>query len=759
MGCFNRPLRSGSQLPRKLSRPLVLFVLLTYAAGLPAQTPGKRPSSPDTLQRHYDAARTYGLNGNLARSQSEFEAFLGEALRRIGNARANAGDVKSATVLLDEALSFGPENPDILTDRASAYLSAGQLDDANRLALKAVRPGETSPRLEYLLGRILMQKADYKAAKDHLEKSVAANPTFNVAFALASTYLNLKDLQHAQLLFRDMIVSLGDSAALHVRIARTYREAQYWDPAIDELKKTAARFPKAGQVHYFTGLAYMERDDAAGIPAAVPEFLAELQIDPNDYRSRYMLGYTLMKQGDAQRAESELTKASALEPENPDPWHLLAQLYLQGGRKDEAEQAARKEIALTKDESASEYQVGQTHYLLGRLLLEAGKKEEGMRELNLAEQMSKRRMQAQVAHLDPGDAARMAERAERATNLNGLPHDVAPEEKKKAEQFVDQLKPAVADAYNNLGVMAAGRKDFVLALSYFEKARTWNPSLDKLDRNQGMAAFYASAFQKAVPLLFRELQAHPGDVRVRVALGFSYFGLENYSAVIETFQELASKPDADPGVSATLAQALIKTGRYDQGMAILKSMASGNANSAEVYQFLGSAYADQGIYASAVEEYRRSLALDASQQRTHFLLGLAFIRQGNWADAVPELRTANQLNSEDVSAKYHLAYALVQTGQKAEAAKLLTEVIAQDKNHSDAHYQMGKLQLEQGDVKGAIGNLEAASQLSPKSDYIHYQLAQAYRRDSRMEDAVREMKVYQELKDSRRGSHEQARPE
>jgi hypothetical protein len=51
----------------------------------------------------------------------------------------------------------------------------------------------------------------------------------------------------------------------------------------------------------------------------------------------------------------------------------------------------------------------------------------------------------------------------------------------------------------------------------------------------------------------------------------------------------------------------------------------------------------------------------------------------------------------------------------------------------------------------AISNLEAGSKLSPESDYIHYQLAMAYRRDARVSDADRELKLYQDLKDRHRG--------
>jgi tetratricopeptide (TPR) repeat protein len=165
---------------------------------------------------------------------------------------------------------------------------------------------------------------------------------------------------------------------------------------------------------------------------------------------------------------------------------------------------------------------------------------------------------------------------------------------------------------------------------------------------------------------------------------------------------------------------------------------------------LGQAYADQNDHPAAIDEYKKSLAIDSNQTETHYLLGLSLLKSGTPAAAVDEFRTAVKM-SDDPAKKYHLAFSLIQIQQKEEAATLLRQVIDQDPKYSDAYYELGKLQLEQGDVKPAITSFETGSRLSPNSDYIHYQLAMAYRRDSRTEDAEREIKLYQELKNRHRG--------
>jgi Tfp pilus assembly protein PilF len=89
--------------------------------------------------------------------------------------------------------------------------------------------------------------------------------------------------------------------------------------------------------------------------------------------------------------------------------------------------------------------------------------------------------------------------------------------------------------------------------------------------------------------------------------------------------------------------------------------------------------------------------------------------------------------------------------QKEEARGLLEQVIRDDPEHATAYYELGKLQLERGELRDATANLEAGVKIDPEADYIHYQLAMAYRRSSRIGDAEREIKRYQELKNRRRG--------
>lgn len=752
------PCRGTSSLGKLLrTRRLSVFLLTSlFSLGLAAQTAKPSANSAaDTLQKHYEAARTYGIGGDQEKATVEYKAFLAEALRRIANARAHGGEMDSSTALFNESLSIAPSDKNIRLDYATTLLQQGKPAESKAQSEIVLKAAPDDPRAHYALGRAHLMLQEYPAAREHLEKAVVATPTFDVGYSLGLAYLNLHDLNHAGLLFDEMVAGLGDSPSIHLYFGRAYMETTNSDQAIQEFKKAIARNPKLPQAHYFLAMTYLQRDSEAGFAAAAPEFQAEIQNNPTDYRSHYSLGLIAFKQRRNEDAIPEFFRASEIEPNNPDPLIYLGETYQNADKLPEAEAAMRKAIALTTDISRNQYQINRAHYVLGRILVQTGRREEGAKELKISQDI---RAQLRPTAERTGKIEDVVGAPEKAAAVLSTAETSAPADRPQVQAYIDGLRPAVADAYNTLGVFAAGKKDYTVGLTYFQKAAEWDPSLETVDRNLGMAAFYANQPNLAGPALSRHLQSHPDDTRVRAALALLLFGAEDYPKTLLTLQPIQDEVDKDPGLGYAYAVSLVKTGKYDEGVGRLKALEQANPKSADVHELLGEAFSDQKVYPTAIEEFKKTIALDPARPRAHFLLGLAQIYQGSPAEAVTQLRIALKLTPKDIPTKYHLAFALLQVQQKEEGQKLLHEVIQQDPKYTDAYYQLGKLQLEEGDTKSAIANLEAGVKLSPDSDYIHYQLAMAYRRDSRTDDAQREMQVYQGLKNSRRGSHEALQP-
>jgi tetratricopeptide (TPR) repeat protein len=728
-------------------RTFSLFLLL-FLPRVQGQSHKPTHTPPDTLQQHFDKARTFSIGGDQEHAVIEYKAFLVEALRRTGNALAHENKIPEAIQRFQEGVAIDPQNADVRLDYAVTLLESGDLPEAKLQAETATKAAPGLAHGHYVLGRILFQTEDFAGAKAQFEALTGDKTTFDIGYNLGRTYLALKDIDHAKVLFQEILAGIGDSAQLHIYFGHAYLRSNYPEQAIAELQTALKKDPKVAQAHYFLGLAYLERDPGR-FDEASTEYRAEVINSPNDFRAYYELGNIELKDHKVEEAERDLKKASVLDPGNPDPLIYLGELYASENRPSDAEPTMRRAIALTKDVSRGGYQINRAHYVLGRILIQSNRREEGLSELKISSSL---RNQTTPDAQRGEPVASSAEHSE----VRILPAESASPEQKQLDAYIDTLKPEIADAYNNLGAAAAGQKDYAAALEDFNNAAKWYPHLETLQRNQGMALFHANRYQDAIPPLYRHLEAHSDDSRARGALGLSYFMVENYSATAETLSVDLKYLDSDPGLATVYAVSLVKTGRYDDGMGRLKAIEQANPNSAEIHISIGESYADQGVYAPAIEEYRKALALDGDVARAHFLLGLALLEQGNSAASVSEFRTALKANSEDPVTKYHLAVALINEQQKDEAFVLLHQVIQQDKNYSNAYYQLGKLELE-GDKTGeAIGDLQTAIQLNPSSEFAHYQLSLAYRRGERSEDAEREMKVYQDLKARRRGPHEKS---
>ncbi|MGH9734895.1 MAG: tetratricopeptide repeat protein [Candidatus Acidiferrales bacterium] len=706
---------------------------IVLAAGSQAWGQRARGGAQNALQRDYQQAQSYQAAGKLQAAAVEYRLFVGEALHRIALGQSNVGNVAKVLPLFAEAQSLVPSDIDLRVDYAEACRRAGDIQKAKSLAQDAVNAEPENASAHLTLGRVLSEQAQHQAAIEQFEVAVGLHPDLEDTFALGNEYLRAKEESKAAAVFAKILKASEDSPAVHLRIATAYAERGYPDQATAELKKLIAKDPKYPGAHYSLGAAYLVGASDAMYPQAAEQFREELALHPNDYLSRYQLGHIELSEHKLSAAEADLRRAAELDPANPDAFLELGQLYTETNRAEQAQTALRKSISLTGDVTRNHYQVQRAHYMLARLLLESGHEAEGKAEMQVSQDLLRKSvLQNQGRSVDAGavDASGTGEEASGApagSVTTRVPSDVPPasaEEAKQVAGFEKQIAPAIADSYNNLGAIAAGSDSLPEALDYFEKANAWNPSLPGLDYNWGKAAFTAGQFDEAIAPLGRYVQAHPQDAWARSALGTSEFMLRDYAGAVKTVQPIGAEIGRNVQLEYMYGVSLIRTGEGDRGIAELKAVEAKNAKFAPAHEALGEVFSSNKDFKGAAQEFQRVI----------------------------------QLSPDDFGAKYNLALALIELQRNEEAQTLLVEL---GKTWHDPHvfYTLGKLQFDRGDVPGAIANLQKAAALSPNSGPIHRELADAYRRAARIEDADREMKLYESLKANASKASGQVKPQ
>ena len=744
---------------------LPLFLWLSIAGA--GQTPSRERLSPkpaeDQLARHLSAAQTYQLSGDLERAAVENRAVAAIALSRLGSIAIRERELQRATNLLGDSLALR-EDARVRTDLAIARMRLMETDRAVEEARTALKSDERDARAHHVLGKLFYMKGDYANALKELERAVVLGTDLDAAYTLGMTYLRLKQLDRAKLLFEEMQAALKDSAVAHILFGRAYEETGFPSEAEREFKRALVIDPQAPRAHFYLGYVILMNGGNERLPQAAQEFERQLQLNPKDFYAHFFLGLLAAGENDHRKAVGHLSEAVRLKPESGETHLHLGQSQAELGDA-AAEKSLRRAIALTDDASRNSYQIKRAHFLLGRLLLKAGRKAEGDKEMALARELQGQSLESsrqqiseilgQVTKPATDDVAAPSHTAggEKSEAVGGEEVLLIEESKPDPQEAVKyggakrELSEVLAQAYHNLGVIAVQQGRAAEGVERFAAAAEWKPDLAGLDRNWGIVSFRAAQYDKAIPPLSRHLQARPDDALARRMLGVSYYLTAKFRQAVETLRPLEPAIIGDPELAYTYGVSLVQLADNGAATALFTRLAEQHSKAPQARLYAAQGFMLMGDYEGALREYRAVAQLDARMRQAHYSAGLSLIRLNRLEEAEDEFRRELQLNPSDEVSEYHLAYVLLERKQQIpEAVALLKKAIAARPDYADARYRLGKTLTEQGDVAGAIEHLEAAARAEPQKDYIRYQLSIAYRRAARAADADRELQLYRKLK-------------
>jgi len=637
-------------MPGRFALSLLLAGLLVPCASAQAPAVAHRDVGA-ILQGHYDAAERFQSQGRLDLAAAEYRLFLADALAELALGEAQLGDFARAAPYFDTALALEPNSPQLRLDYARAAMDSGDLDHARTLAQQLLREEEGNPKglaaAHEILGRTLLRMNEDQQARTELEAAMSLNPDFSDAYNLAIACLDMDDDQCADRLFTSLEATYGDTPQIHMEFGRAWGESDFQPRAEVEFKKVIAEDPKFPEAHYCLAATYLEENVPSKVPLAEKELNEELTVTPNDFLTYAALGKLAVVQQNYSAAARYLSRAIELNPKSPDAWLYQGQMQYNQQQWAPAEHSLRQAIQLTTDPARNHYQIQKAYYLLGRILMREGKEKDAAAQMQMAQkfmQSDLSRDRSRLAGMQGQDQQGMGgpqtTLALRDTTANADPAAV-----QRLAAFQRQMTPAIADSYNNLGVIAASGRDYSAATSWFQSAAEWNPAMPGLNQNWGRAAFAAARFGDAVMPLTSYVSAHSADASMREALGISDYMIRNYRGCVTTLQPLAGQLDSTPQVEVLYADALVKTGQVAAGMERLTGLAKAHPEMGPVHLALGEAYLEAGKPTAAVSELESAVRLEPRNPDYHRALARAYLAAGRPADAQRETRTSQSLQS------------------------------------------------------------------------------------------------------------------
>lgn len=769
------------------------FVLLfcsTLALSLSAQgqssTVQKSPPKPtqkrstaaeDELDNRLAAARSARDSRGPSAAARANKQVISLALKQLGRLRLLESAYPQAVEIYRRSLDF-EDTPETRIDLAISESGAHRLEEALADADNVLASDPNNVRALNVRGRTFMAKQDYSKAAEALSRSVQIAPDVETFYSLGISLLSTKDpadKDRAAAVFQQMMQFAGDSGSLHVLFGRAYRDANDMPSATREFQRAVALDTKTPHAHYFLALARLAVNEWKPTPEIKTEFSKELEFHPRDYLANYLMGFLASSDRQYPDAERFLKIAAEIGPNWPEPWlYLGLDAYAQGDMK-RAEEGLRKAVILTgSDESRSNYQIRRAYVDLGRILVNSGRAEESEVFLTKARELQKKTMQltqqniaatiaeggGTMAAVVPLQSQKDLEAAillpANSDPFARIDASILAETKLTAEQRVaveaqeNRLRAILGLSFNDLATSEAVTGQFLAALGHYQEAERWDARIPGLAKNLGLSAFRADNFPEAIRGLSKALEENSADAPVRALLGMAYFGSDNYADAAKTFAPLGVQGMQDSTVGYAWATSLARTGELKQASGILSQYEKGNL-SPQTLLLVGQLWIEIGDYARSIVALHRALQADASLPKAHYFSGQADILWEHWSEAADEFNAELALVPTDPDAKFNLGFVYLQQSRTDDAADLFRQVLVLHPEHAKAQYELGKILLDRGQMKEAIDHLEAAARLSPQTDYVHYQLQAAYRKESRIADADRELELYKELKAKSRG--------
>ncbi len=242
---------------------------------------------------------------------------------------------------------------------------------------------------------------------------------------------------------------------------------------------------------------------------ALRAYAEAAKFDPKDSRPHLAAGGVLERQGNLKAAEAEFYKALELDPNSAEALEDLVQIYTLGKRWVEAEAALRQLLKLEPANAAA-------HMQLGRVLMELGRKDEGVAELEAAAKDS----------TDP-----VAERELAALYLETKQYEPAALHYRR----LVSRDPKNAELHHALGLVLTGQGKFAEAEAELAAAVNSNPKRKEAYFDLAFAAQRNQDYATAIQALDARARFYPENPGTYFMRATAYDSLKDFKQAAQNY--------------------------------------------------------------------------------------------------------------------------------------------------------------------------------------------------------------------------------
>jgi tetratricopeptide (TPR) repeat protein len=274
--------------------------------------------------------------------------------------------------------------------------------------------------------------------------------------------------------------------------------------------------------------------------------------------------------------------------------------------------------------------------------------------------------------------------------------------------------------------------------------------LDPSAREKIEAAVKSHDYASAEAALVQVADQHPKVPQIYDYLGRIFFVDGKYLNAAIALKKAEALQPLEERDRFTLAMAYISLERPAWARPELEKLAEANPGNPLYPYWQGRLEYDGQNMPAAVAKFEKAIAVDPVFMKAYDNLGLCFEAMGKNEEAIQQYRNAVRLNREhNIRSPWppmNLGTLLTKLDRLDEAEPLFRESLQFDEKFAQSHYQLGVLLQKQNKIPAAVEELKRAAALDPVYSEPHYALARLYRRAGDLEQARRELRIFQDLK-------------
>jgi tetratricopeptide (TPR) repeat protein len=320
------------------------------------------------------------------------------------------------------------------------------------------------------------------------------------------------------------------------------------------------------------------------------------------------------------------------------------------------------------------------------------------------------------------------------------------------------IEPGSVDAQANLGVLlffqgkvADSIPHLRVALAAGSEAR--QPGLARIQGLLGMAESRTLDFGNAradMEAAFSSLVASSSqDPRFQLQLGLELVGLDTESGDLDKAAAVIAQLRKAAPDNAEVLYAAYRTYTDLAGESML-ALSLAAPDSAQMHQLFAHEDARQGNTNGAIAQYRKAIAIDPHLPGVHFELAELLHISTDEAvkkEAEQEYHAALLENPQNEKSVLRLAEMDGRKGNIEKAYEEYRKAVELQPADADAKLGLAKTLIDMNQADKALPLLEDSVKLEPTNATAHYRLATLYRKMGRVDDATREVELYQKFKD------------